>query len=57
MGPSEIGIAIDTKPRAEDVKALIQILSAFRHNVQQMFMDSPIIELLVSQVLFIFQHL
>uniref|UniRef100_A0A915D8R3 F-box domain-containing protein n=1 Tax=Ditylenchus dipsaci TaxID=166011 RepID=A0A915D8R3_9BILA len=34
----------------EDVKALIQLLSSFRHSVQQLFMDSPIIELLVCQI-------
>jgi len=50
MGQNELGIAVDTKLRLEDVKALIQLLSSFRLGVQQLYMDSPIIELLVSQI-------
>jgi hypothetical protein len=50
MGPHELGIAVDTKMRQEDVKALVQLLCTFRRSVEQLCMDSPIIELLVSQV-------
>ena len=50
MGGNELGIAVDTKMRHEDVLALVQLLTAFRHSVEQLCMDSPIIELLVSQV-------
>lgn len=50
MGPNELGIAVDTKMRTEDVKALIQLLYTFRRSVEQLCMDSPIIELLVSQI-------
>ncbi|KAF7636602.1 hypothetical protein Mgra_00003998 [Meloidogyne graminicola] len=50
MGPNELGIAVDTKMRQEDVRALVQLLAAFRHSVEQLSMDSPIIELLVSQI-------
>lgn len=50
MGAHELGIAVDTKMRTEDVKALIQLLCTFRRSVEQLSMDSPIIELLVSQV-------
>ncbi|KAI1717250.1 hypothetical protein DdX_06987 [Ditylenchus destructor] len=50
MGQNELGIAIDTKLKTDDVRALIQLLTAFRQNVQQLFIDSPIIELLVSQI-------
>src|SRR4051812_26692384 len=50
MSSSELGIAVDTRLKLEDVKALIQLLSAFRHNIQQLFIDGPIIELLVSQI-------
>ena len=50
MGPAELGIAVDTKMRQEDVRALVQLLSTFRRSVEQLCMDSPIIELLVSQV-------
>lgn len=53
MGPNELGIAVDTKMRQEDVRALVQLLAAFRHSVEQLSMDSPIIELLVSQVYFL----
>ena len=49
-GRNELGIAIDSKLKIDDVKALIQLLSSFRQNVEQLFVDSPIIELLVSQV-------
>jgi hypothetical protein len=50
MGSNELGIAVDTKMRQEDVLALVQLLTAFRHSVEQLCMDSPIIELLVSQI-------
>lgn len=50
MGAHELGIAVDTKMRTEDVKALIQLLCTFRRSVEQLSMDSPIIELLVSQI-------
>ncbi|KAL3097021.1 hypothetical protein niasHS_002737 [Heterodera schachtii] len=50
MGPNELGIAVDVKMKAEDVKALIQLLYSFRCSVQQLCMDSPLIELLVSQI-------
>uniref|UniRef100_A0A914KVV4 F-box domain-containing protein n=1 Tax=Meloidogyne incognita TaxID=6306 RepID=A0A914KVV4_MELIC len=50
MGGNELGIAVDTKMRHEDVLALVQLLTAFRHSVEQLCMDSPIIELLVSQI-------
>uniref|UniRef100_A0A914YN32 Uncharacterized protein n=1 Tax=Panagrolaimus superbus TaxID=310955 RepID=A0A914YN32_9BILA len=49
-GPGHLGIAIDTKMKSSDVKALFQLLVAFRFNVEELFMDSPIIELLVAQI-------
>lgn len=49
-GVSQLGIAIDTKMKTDDVRALIQLLTVFRANVEQLFIDSPVIELLVSQV-------
>lgn len=49
-GPTELGIAIDKKMTYDDVRALVQVLSTFRQHVEQIFMDGPIIELLVSQV-------
>uniref|UniRef100_A0A914GTX7 F-box domain-containing protein n=1 Tax=Globodera rostochiensis TaxID=31243 RepID=A0A914GTX7_GLORO len=50
MGPNELGIAVDVKMKAEDVKALVQLLYTFRCSIEQLCMDSPIIELLVSQI-------
>uniref|UniRef100_A0A914DZZ6 Uncharacterized protein n=1 Tax=Acrobeloides nanus TaxID=290746 RepID=A0A914DZZ6_9BILA len=50
MGVGQLGLAIDTKMRTDDVRALIQILTVFRANVAQLFIDCPIIELLVSQI-------
>jgi hypothetical protein len=49
-GPGHLGIAIDTKMKSSDVKALFQLLVAFRYNVEELYMDSPIIELLVAQI-------
>lgn len=49
-GRNELGIAIDSKLKTSDVSALIQLLSSFRHNVEHLFVDSPVIELLVSQI-------
>jgi len=49
-GTSELGIAIDSKFKQGDVKALLHLLFTFRHNIEQLFVDSPIIELLVSQI-------
>ena len=50
MSSKELGIAIDTKMTMDDVRALIQLLTAFRFSIQELFMDSPIIEILVSQI-------
>lgn len=49
-GPGHIGIAIDTKMKSCDIKALFQLLGAFRYNVEELYIDSPIIELLVAQI-------
>jgi hypothetical protein len=49
-GPTELGIAIDKKMTYDDVRALVQVLSTFRQHVEQIFVDGPIIELLVSQI-------
>jgi hypothetical protein len=49
-GKDELGIAIDSKFNHGDVKALLQLLYSFRHSIEHLFIDSPIIELLVSRV-------
>uniref|UniRef100_A0A914P4B7 Uncharacterized protein n=1 Tax=Meloidogyne incognita TaxID=6306 RepID=A0A914P4B7_MELIC len=56
MGGNELGIAVDTKMRHEDVLALVQLLTAFRHSVEQLCMDSPIIELLFCSTGFFFER-
>uniref|UniRef100_A0AC34QT43 Uncharacterized protein n=1 Tax=Panagrolaimus sp. JU765 TaxID=591449 RepID=A0AC34QT43_9BILA len=50
MGMGQLGIAVDTKLKFNDVKALLQILSTFRFYIEELFMDSPIIELIVSEI-------
>lgn len=47
-----LGIAVDTNINSNDIRALIQLLSVFKDYVENLFMDSPIIDLLVSQVIF-----
>uniref|UniRef100_A0A7E4VMG9 F-box domain-containing protein n=1 Tax=Panagrellus redivivus TaxID=6233 RepID=A0A7E4VMG9_PANRE len=49
-GPGQLGIAVDTRLKISDVKALLQVLTAFRLHVEELFIDSPIIELLVAQI-------
>lgn len=55
MGLNKLGVGIDTTMKMEDVRAIVQVLSAFRHSIQQLYMDSPIIEMLVSQVNFFYK--
>jgi len=50
LGMGHLGIAVDTKLKSNDVKSLLRLLMAFRHYVEELFMDSPIIELIVSQI-------
>ena len=50
LGMGQLGIAVDTKLKSNDVKSLLRLLMAFRHYVEELFMDSPIIELIVSQI-------
>lgn len=50
LGMGHLGIAVDTRLKSNDVKSLLRLLMAFRHYVEELFMDSPIIELIVSQI-------
>ncbi|VDM77444.1 unnamed protein product [Strongylus vulgaris] len=50
MGPHELGIALDSRPKWKDVKILVALLNVFRENAIQIQMDSPIVELLVKEV-------
>jgi len=43
-----LGIAVDSNMKPMDVKVLLQLLGVFRNYVEKLFIDSPIIELLVS---------
>lgn len=51
LEPNRLGIAIDSELRTRDVTALLHLLFTLRRKVEQLFIDSPIIELLVAQVL------
>jgi hypothetical protein len=44
-----LGIAVDSQMEPKDVVALVQLLSVFRDYVEKLYIDSPVIELLVSQ--------
>jgi hypothetical protein len=46
-----LGIAVDANMNSNDIRALIQLLSVFKDYVENLFMDSPIMDLLVSQVI------
>lgn len=50
LGSNELGVGIDTAMKSEDVRAIVQLLSAFRQSIHQLYIDSPIIEMLVSRV-------
>lgn len=50
LGPSHLGIAIDSKLDWKDVRILLHLLITFRRKVEQLSIDSPIIELLVAEV-------
>lgn len=50
LEPNHLGIAIDSELNEKNVTALLRLLFALRRKVEQLFIDSPIIELLVAQV-------
>ncbi|KAI6176715.1 hypothetical protein M3Y97_00828900 [Aphelenchoides bicaudatus] len=45
-----LGIAVDTNMNSNDIQQLIRLLSNFKDYVETLLMDSPIIDLLVSQI-------
>ncbi|CAD5214834.1 unnamed protein product [Bursaphelenchus okinawaensis] len=49
-GPNQVGIAIDSNMKTANVRALLEILSVFRSSTQELFMDSPVIDLFISQI-------
>ncbi|VDM91499.1 unnamed protein product [Onchocerca ochengi] len=50
LEPNHLGIAIDSDLKASNVTALLHLLFTLRRKVEQLFIDSPIIELLVAQI-------
>uniref|UniRef100_A0A915Q2F0 FBD domain-containing protein n=1 Tax=Setaria digitata TaxID=48799 RepID=A0A915Q2F0_9BILA len=50
LEPNHLGIAIDSELKASNVTALLHLLFTLRRKVEQLFIDSPIIELLVAQI-------
>ncbi|MCP9257914.1 hypothetical protein DINM_001290 [Dirofilaria immitis] len=50
LEPNHLGIAIDSELKANTVTALLHLLFTLRRKVEQLFIDSPIIELLVAQI-------
>ncbi|CAG9539072.1 unnamed protein product [Cercopithifilaria johnstoni] len=50
LEPNHLGIAIDSELKANNVTVLLHLLFTLRHKVEQLFIDSPIIELLVAQI-------
>jgi hypothetical protein len=50
MDAHTIGIAVDAKPTWKDVRNLVSLLEVFRTSVEQVFMDSPVVEILVKEV-------
>uniref|UniRef100_A0A9J2PJN5 F-box domain-containing protein n=1 Tax=Ascaris lumbricoides TaxID=6252 RepID=A0A9J2PJN5_ASCLU len=50
LGPNHLGIAIDSELNWKAVKALLHLLITFRRKIQQLYIDSPVIELLVAEV-------
>lgn len=45
-----LGIGIDSNMNSNDVRTLLQLLSVFKDYVEKLFVDSPIIDVLVSQI-------
>ncbi|KAI6214841.1 hypothetical protein M3Y94_00315900 [Aphelenchoides besseyi] len=50
MGSNGLGIAVDTNMNQNDVRALIEILTVFRLFIEQIFIDGPVMNSLVSQL-------
>ncbi|KAK0396763.1 hypothetical protein QR680_001842 [Steinernema hermaphroditum] len=50
LSADHLGIAVDSKMEKEEVKVLVELLTVFRHTVEKLNLDCPIMEFLVSQV-------
>lgn len=50
LGPNHLGLAIDSLLKWKDVRALFHLLITLSGNVEYLFIDSPIIELLVAEI-------
>lgn len=49
-GPQQLGVAVDSALRSADVRCLLQLLAHFRHSAEQLFVDSPVIDLFMAQI-------
>ncbi|VDM98128.1 unnamed protein product [Thelazia callipaeda] len=50
LEPNHLGIAVDSELKASNVTALLRLLFSLRLKTEQLFIDSPIIELVVAQI-------
>lgn len=53
MDQSHLAVTIDPKATWKEIKALIHLLMLFKQNIEHLYIDSPIIEILVAEVLFV----
>lgn len=53
MSPTSLGIVMDSKPNWKDIRTMLSLLEIFRTSVEQVFMDSPVVEMLLKEVHFV----
>ncbi|VDN57127.1 unnamed protein product [Dracunculus medinensis] len=50
LDQSHLAVTIDPKATWKEIKALIHLLMLFKQNIEHLYIDSPIIEILVAEV-------
>ncbi|KAF8355481.1 hypothetical protein PRIPAC_97104 [Pristionchus pacificus] len=50
MDTDSVGICIDSKLNWKDAKAMISLIAIFRHSAEQVYMDSPVVDLLLKHL-------
>ncbi|GMT36336.1 hypothetical protein PFISCL1PPCAC_27633, partial [Pristionchus fissidentatus] len=50
MDTDSVGICIDSKMNWKDAKAMISLIAIFRHSAEQVYMDSPVVDLLLKHL-------
>ncbi|GMT07320.1 hypothetical protein PENTCL1PPCAC_29494, partial [Pristionchus entomophagus] len=50
MDTESVGICIDSKMNWKDAKAMISLIAIFRHSAEQVYMDSPVVDLLLKHM-------